>query len=260
VAQFRSDAFLLKELVKRDFQSRYTGSLLGFAWAFVQPLALLALFTMVFSVVLKVRFDAMGAHGHFASFLFCGLLPWMAFNEGTLRSTTAITDNATLVRKLRFPAELLILAAVLVALLHEAIAALVFGGVLAVSGQLVWQGLPWLLLALPLQLMLSVGFGLLLSPIHVFFRDLAQLLGLALMAWFYFTPIVYPLSMVPPGLRRWIELNPMTTLVEIYRQALLGGSHGWVPGTTALAAISAVLLFAGFALFRRLRSTFADEL
>jgi lipopolysaccharide transport system permease protein len=253
--------FLLRELVKRDFQGRYAGSLLGFAWSFVQPLWLLALFTFVFSTVLKVRVvDAGNPGGHFSAFLFSGLLPWIAVQEGVLRSSTSITDNSMLVKKLRFPAEILVVAVVLAALLHEAIAAVVFLGVLAALGDLAWGGLPMLLVALPLQVLLTLGLGLLLSAVQVFFRDTAQLLGMLFAGWFYLTPIVYSLSSVPARLRPWIELNPLTPLVELYRQAFLRGRLELVPGTAALAAIAAVLLCAGFLLFRRLEVAFVDEI
>jgi len=257
----RHHLFLLRELVKRDFQGRYAGSLLGFFWSFVQPLWLLLLFTFVFSKVLKMpAFDAGNRGRHFATFLFCGLLPWIAVQEGVLRSSTSITDNSMLVKKLRFPAEVLVLAVVLAALLHEAIAAAVFLVVLAVVGDLAWGGLPMLLVALPLQLLFTLGLGLMLSAVQVFFRDTAQLLGMLFAGWFYLTPIVYPLSAVPPDLRPWIEWNPLTPLVELYRQAFLRGRLALVPGTAGLAAIAAVLLCAGFWLFRRLKVAFVDEI
>jgi ABC-type polysaccharide/polyol phosphate export permease len=251
--------FLLRELVKRDFQGRYAGSLLGFVWSMVQPLWLLLLFTFVFSTVMKTT--PLGVRtGHFGVFLFSGLLPWLAVQEGVLRASTAITDNASLVKKLRFPSEILVLAVVLAALLHEAIAALVFLVVLAWVGELSWAGLPLLLLAVPLQIALTLGLGLLLSPVHVFFRDTAQLIGMVLTAWFYLTPIVYPLALVPDGFRRWLALNPLTPLVGLYRQAFLGGGLEGVPGTGFLALAAAVLLSAGFWLFARLKPTFADEI
>lgn len=258
----RHHLFLLKELVKRDFQGRYAGSLLGFVWSFVQPLWLLLLFTFVFSTVLKVRLPALAAtRVHFGSFLFCGLLPWMALQEGVLRASTSITDNATLVRKLRFPAEVLVLAVVLAALLHEGIAALVFTGVLAVVGDLVWQGLPVLLLALPLQLALTLGLGLLLGSVHVFFRDTAQVLAMVFTGWFYLTPIVYPVEVVPVRFRPLVELNPLTPLVGLYRRAFLGfgAAAGDRPATLTLALVAALLLFSGLWLFRRLKIAFVDE-
>lgn len=257
--RLRHHFFLLKELVRRDFQGRYAGSLLGLVWSFVQPLWMLLLFTFVFSTVMKI--SPVGTRtGHFSVFLFSGLLPWMALNEGVTRAATAITDNSSLVKKLRFPSELLVAAVVLAALLHEAIAGFIFLVVLAVLRELTWGGLPLLLLAVPLQVALTVGLGLILSGVHVFFRDTAQILGMALTGWFYLTPIVYPLALVPERFQPWLRLNPLTPLVGLYRQALLGGRLALVPGTGALAAVAVMLLFVGLLLFRRLKTAFVDEI
>jgi lipopolysaccharide transport system permease protein len=256
----RHHFFLLKELIRRDFQGRYAGSALGLVWSFVQPLWMLLLFTFVFSTVMKVSPVAGGRTGSFAVFLFCGLLPWMALQEGAMRASTAITDNSSLVKKLRFPAEILVLAVVLAALLHEAIAALIFLGVLACLGELSLGGLPLLLLAVPLQIALTLGLGLLLGSVHVFFRDTAQVLGMVFTGWFYLTPIVYPAALVPLRFRAWLALNPLTPLVGLYRQAFLGGRPALVPGTAALALAAAVLLCAGFLLFGRLKTAFVDEI
>jgi lipopolysaccharide transport system permease protein len=251
--------FLLRELVKRDFQGRYAGSLLGFLWSFVQPLWLLALYSFVFSTVLKI--NPVGVRtSHFSLFLLCGLLPWMALQEGILRSATAVTDNANLVKKLRFPAEILVAAAVLAALLHQAIATLLFVGVLGWLGELSWRGLPLLAIAIPLQVALTLGLGLLLGAVQVFFRDTAQVVGMVLSAWFYLTPIVYPLDYVPERFRPWIERNPLTALVGLYREAFLGGVAAPFAGSGVLAAAAVVLLCLGSWLFARLKPAFVDEI
>ncbi len=255
----RHHVFLLRELVKRDFQGRYAGSLLGFVWSLVQPLWMIALFTFVFSTVMKVSPVGVRTH-YFAVFLFGGLLPWTALHEGVLRSSTAITDNASLVKKLRFPAEILVLAVVLAALLHEAIAAAVFVAVLVYMGEFSARGLPLLLVAVPLQIGLTLGLGLLVSAVHVFFRDTAQLLAMLFQVWFYLTPIVYPLGLVPERFRSWLEWNPLTSLIDLYRRAFdIAGGAGGV-GTLPLAVAVFVILFAGLWLFRRLKPTFVDEI
>lgn len=252
--------FLLQELVKRDFQGRYAGSILGFVWSFVQPLWLLLLFSYVFAVILKMKLD-LEATDNFGIFLFAGLLPWMAFQEGVMRGSTAITDNAQLVKKLTFPSQLLVLAVALAAVLHEVIALAVFLVVLAFLGELSFAGLPWLLLAPPLQLAFTLGLGLLLASANVFFRDVAQILGMVLNGWFYFTPIVYPASLVPEEYRVLLDLNPFTPLVELYRWALLGGGGPGLPsGFWFLVVASSSVLVLGWALFRRLRPAFVDEI
>lgn len=255
----RQFLFLLKELVKRDFHGRYAGSALGLVWSLVQPLWLLLLFTFVFDTILKIPLVGQRTD-NFAIFLFAGLLPWMAVHEGVTRGATAITDNSPLVKKLTFPAEVLILAAVLGALLHEAIAIGVFAVVLVGLGHLQPGGLPLLLVAVPLQLSLSLGLGLLLAAANVFFRDVAQVLGMVLNAWFYLTPIVYPLTLVPERLQPLILFNPLTALVELYRQALLGGTLELPPGTGTLAVFAVVVLGSGAWLFRRLAPSFVDEI
>lgn len=251
--------FLLRELVKRDFKGRYAGSLLGFFWSFVQPLWQLLLFTFVFATVMRVPLHGQQTQS-FATFLFCGILPWMAIQEGVLRASTAITDNANLVKKLSFPSQILVLTVVLAALVHEGIAASVFIVFLIWRGELSFTSLPLLLLAIPLQVALTLGFGLLLSPIHVFFRDTAQVLGMLLMGWFYLTPIVYPLELVPPILQPLLEMNPLTALVSLYRAAFLGGDLVSIDGLGVLAGTALLLLCLGGWLFARLKTSLVDEL
>lgn len=255
----RQRLFLLKELLKRDLASRYAGSALGLTWAVIEPLWQLALFTFVFSVVLKV--SPLGERtDSFAIFLFCGLLPWMSVQEGVRRSATILTDHATVVKKLGFPTEILVSAAVLAAFIRSAIAGTVFLLVLIASGQLGWRGLALLLLAVPLQLALTLGLGLMAASLHVFARDVAPLLNLIFGAWFYLTPIVYPIVYVPEAYREWVLLNPMAGLVALYRAALLGGELVYVPGLLVLMLASMLALAAGSVVFSLLKTGLADEL
>lgn len=249
--------FLVRELVRRDLRARYTGSFLGLAWSFLQPVWQLVLFTFVFSTVMRVT--PVGERTEsFAVFLFCGLLPWTALHETLTRATTAVTENAALIKKVSFPSEVLVVAVAVSALVHQAIATLVFVALLAARGELAPWGLPWLLLAVPLQAALAVGLGLLLAGLQVFVRDVAAVIGLVLAAWFYFTPIVYPLSLVPSRFRPWLEANPLTTLVGLYRAAFLGNAPAGAP--VYLAVVCSVLLFLGVGVFRRLRPAFADAI
>lgn len=255
----RRHLFLLKELVKRDFQGRYAGSALGFLWSLIQPLWLLLLFSFVFAGVLKVTLAGERTES-FGVFLFAGLLPWMAIHEGVLRGATSITDSAQLVKKLSFPSEVLVVAVALAALLHEAIALGLFVVVLAVRGELSLGSLPWLLLAVPLQLALTLGLGLLLASANVFFRDTAQILAMLFNAWFYLTPIVYPKEWVPERWSFLIEWNPLTHLVDLYRHALLGGDQVDLAGLGLLFGGCVVVVSLGSWLFRVLEPEFVDEI
>jgi lipopolysaccharide transport system permease protein len=256
--------FLVREMVRRDFQGRYAGSTLGFFWSFVQPLVQLLVFTFVFATVIGVRPDPRWPAIGFGASLFAALLPWMAVQEGVIRSVTAITDNAALVKKLRFPSELLVVSVVLAALLHEAIAALVFALVMIGTRMLTPMDLlgaiPLLLVAIPLQLLLTLGLGLLGAAAHVFFRDLGQMFGMAFLVWFYLTPIVYPLSLVPERWRGWVSWNPLTAVVDLYRQAFFGGGRLTLPaGLWLVAIVVLVIAWTGLRTFAWLRPSFADE-
>ncbi len=252
--------FLLKELIRRDFQARYAGSALGFFWSFAQPLWQLLLFTFVFSLVLRIRVTLEHEMTEsFGIFLFCGLLPWMAVQEGVVRGSTAIVDNATVIKKARLPLRTLVFSLVASSLAHEGIAAAVFVVVLGFLGQLGWQSLPLLLLAIPLQLALTFGLGLLACSVHTFFRDTAQLVSMLMMGWFYLTPIVYPARLMPPRVQAWLELNPLTPLVGLYRQALLGDELKWVDGTGTFAVTALAVLALGSWLFARLQDVFVDQ-
>jgi lipopolysaccharide transport system permease protein len=256
----RHSLFLLGEFTRRDFKGRYAGSVMGFLWSFVQPLWSLALFTFLFSTVMKVSPGIGERTENFAIFLFCGLLPWMAVQEGIIRATTAITENATLVKKMSFPSGLLVWAVVLAALLHEAIALGLFLVVLGVTGQLSLWGLWILLIAVPLQIALTAGLGFLAAAINVFFRDAAQINSMLLQGWFYLTPIVYPLTLVPERFGKYLALNPLTSLVTLYREALLGGAMPPIGTLIPLFITSVLALVIGIVVFRRLKPVFADEI
>ena len=197
---------------------------------------------------------------NFAIFLFCGLLPWMAMQEGISRASTAITDSAGLVKKMSVPSTLLVWATILAALLHEAIALGLFVVVLAVSGQLAVSGLWILLIALPLQIALTAGLAFLAGSINVFFRDTAQIISMILQGWFYLTPIVYPMGLVPERFQVLLGLNPLTSLVTLYREALLGGNLPSASSLLPLALSACIILAVGLWVFNRLRPAFADEI
>lgn len=255
-----SQLFLLRELVRRDFSQRYAGSLFGFAWSFIQPLWQLLLLSYVFSLIMRAPLDTEPT-SRFWVFLFCGLLPWTAIHEGILRSATVIVEHAEMVKKIAFPAEILVLAVTSTSLIHQGITLALFVGALAVVGELAW-GQVWLLpLALALQVLLTLGLGYWMAAVQVYFRDAAQLLNLVMNAWFYLTPIVYPVAMIPEEVRSWVIANPLAVLVTLYRYAFLGGDAGrWLHALPLLASMTLFLFASGLALFRRLEPGFSDEI
>jgi lipopolysaccharide transport system permease protein len=243
-------------LVWRDLRGRYAGSTFGLAWAVAQPLAQLAIFTFVFSTVLAVRFG--DGRAPFVLYLACGLFPWLAFQDALQRSATSLVDHAVLVKRVVFPVEALTVQAALSAMVHQVIALallLVLMTALGVPPRAAALVLPVLL---AVQLILTVGLGWLAAVLHVYFRDTAHALGVLLPMWFYLTPIIYPYDLVPAAVRPLLALNPLTALVQDYRDVLL---HGTVPlgGREAWLAIVALAAFAGgAAAFVRARGELAD--
>lgn len=252
--------FLLRELVKRDFFGRYAGSSLGVLWTVLQPLWMLALYTFVFSKVMKFGLGPEARTESFAIFLFAALIPWTAVNEGISRSVTAITDNAALVKKMNFPPELLVITVVLGGLLQSAVAAVLFLAVLATRGEASFPTLYALLLCLPIQAALTLGLGFLVAALNVYFRDIGQVLPILLQSWFFLTPIVYPFRAVPDEMKGFVAANPMTAVAELYRFGFLGDPGVEGRATWMLVVVALAVLAAGYGLFRALRGHFADEI
>jgi lipopolysaccharide transport system permease protein len=246
-------------MVRRDLRARYAGSALGAAWSLAHPLAQLALFTFVFSMVIGLRGDPRWPGVGFAVVLFAGLLPWLAVSDAIQRSASAFTDNATLIKKAAFPTESLVVSTVIASLLHTLVGAVVLLGVIAVAHHIAPAGFVVLLVALPLQLLLTVGLSLTAATLNVFFRDVGQALNLLLMLWFYLTPIVYPEHLVPDPWRAWLAWNPLTTLVDLYRHAFLGGIPQWPERVLVLAAWSTVAMLVGSAVFSGLKHHLAEQ-
>lgn len=245
--------------VRRDISARYVGTLGGGLWALGQPVLLLAIYAFVFRQVLKVELPDLGANS-FVAFVACALWPWMAFQEAVQRGTQAVVNNADLVRKIRFPCELLVLAAVASSFIIH------FAGFCGVFLALALWGEPFHFAALPfafaawlLLLLLAAGVALATSALQVVLKDVDHLLGPLFMLLFYATPILYPLAMVPESFRAWMALNPLLHVIEPIRAALLRGESGW-SDALAVAALCALLLLMARWLFRRLSAYFEDFL
>jgi len=250
--------FLVKEMVLRDIRARYAGSRLGIAWAFAQPVFWILLYAWVFGVILRIPVEK--GFSNFPEFLLAGLLPWMAIQEGVSRASSALTDNAAMVKKTVFPVETLVLSVVLAAVVNEVIAFAFFAIYLAWLGHL---SLPWLLLAAPallVQTVLTFGVACFAATVTTLVRDVAHGIGIALTVLFYATPIVYPAAMIPSRYRFLLAINPIAHLVEWYRRAFtlhVLPEPSSVAYLTLFAGAAAIL---GAALFFRARPHFADLL
>ena len=246
--------------VKREFQSRYRNSLLGAAWTVLQPLAMITVYTVVFSEVMRTRLAGMDGPYAYSIYLCAGLLTWGLFGEILQRGQTVFLDNGNMIKKLNFPRICLPAITVINALVNFSITFSIFLVFLLLThsfpGWVFLYALPVLLV----QVAFATGLGIIAGVLNVFFRDVGQFVNILLQFWFWFTPIVYSTATLPKSVQPWIKLNPMTPLVDGYQRVLL---HGQMPDWPRVAMVGLLALaLCGLALhlFRRHASDMVDEL
>ncbi len=255
-----ADLALLRRLTTREIRSRFIGSASGWLWLIVNPLLLLAVYGFVFGVIFQARVPP-GLDMPFIAWLAVALWPWLMFSEGALRGSQAIRDHAALISKVALKREMLVIASVSAVFLLHLVGYLAVLVVIALMGvELHWLGLPRLLGALVSLYLLTLGFGLALSALQVFIRDLEQALPTVFMFWFFLTPILYAPSLLPEQFAGWLRFNPMSWWMDEIRLALLHGEP-WPAGVSLLLLLGSLLvLWAGSALFSRLSPYFEDFL
>ena len=252
---------LLNALVHREVVGRYRGSVMGILWSFFNPVFMLAVYTFVFSVVFKARWNAgSDSKTEFALVLFAGLIVFNLFSECVNRAPTLILSNVNYVKKVVFPLELLPVVVVGSALFHALIsigvwliAYAVFFGVQHLSVFLI----P--LVMLPLLLM-TLGVSWMLASLGVYLRDVSQFIGVTVTVLMFLSPIFYPISALPQEYRQLLLLNPLTPVIEQARDVLFWGRVPYVGLWLAHLAASVLTAWAGFAWFQKTRKGFADVL
>lgn len=238
--------------------ARYRGSVLGIIWALLTPVVMIAIFTLIFAGIFKARFGDSNSQWDYALYLFCGLLPWTAFQESLQLSSNTIVAHANLVKRVVFPLETLPVAQTLAAVANQ-----IFGtAALIIATAILRHEVHATILYLPLlvipQIVATLGGAWLLASLGVFVRDIVQGITLFLMAWMYLTPIIYPESLVPDGYRALVNLNPFTPLVRSYRRILLdGNAPDWL-GLAYFSAFGLASFILGYWWFARTRKNFAD--
>lgn len=244
---------LLRNMVRRDVKLKYRGSVLGFLWSLVHPLAFLGIYSFVFMVIMPVR--------HIESFplyFMSGYLPWSAFVLTVTTSATCLVDNGGLIKKIFFPREILPLSVGCSFLVNFLLTLAALLPVFWLSGH--WPGLSylWLPLLLVAQTALTLGVGLLVSISYVLYRDLQYLLELFLTLLFWLTPIVYTPEMVPESFRPVFLINPMSHVVGCYRSVLLYGTMPEPLSLLYLCVLGVVLAAASLWRFWRQSGTLAE--
>ena len=252
-------AFILGS-VQREFQSKYQNSLLGAAWTVLNPLAMIIVYTVIFSQVMRARLPGVDSSFAYSIYLCAGVLTWGLFAEIVGRGQNVFLDNANLLKKLSFPRLCLPVTVVLNALLNFAIIFGLFTAFLLLSGN--FPGLPYLALIplLAIQITFSIGLGMVVGVLNVFFRDVGQLFSVVLQFWFWLTPIIYPIAILPESVRPLMSFNPMAGLMAAYQAILVGGEWPSWASLWPITVLAALLCIWGMRLFRRHAGEMVDEL
>lgn len=246
--------------VKREFQSKYRNSLLGVAWTVINPLAMILIYTVIFSQVMKARLPGVDGTFAYSIHLCAGVLTWGLFAEITSRAQNMFLEHANLIKKLSFPRLCLPVTVVVNALLNFSIVFGLFISFLLVSGNFPGWAFIALFPLLAILVLFAIGLGISLGILNVFFRDIGQFFGIFLQFWFWLTPIVYSANTLPQLVRPWLALNPMSSLMGAFQGVLVSGQWPqWQTlwPTTLLALLLCVL---GYRLFRKHSGEMVDEL
>tara|TARA_R110001583_G_scaffold169859_1_gene323079 strand:+ start:4827 stop:5621 length:795 start_codon:yes stop_codon:yes gene_type:complete len=246
--------------VRRDFQTRYQSSLLGIAWLVIQPLAMILVYTLIFSKIMQAKIPGNDSGFAYSIYLCSGLLAWGFFAEQLNRTKNTFIENANLMKKVTFPKFCLPIIVAITAVINFFIIYSLFTVFLVLSGN--FPGISFLAIfpILFIQLLFTLGLGLALGVLNVFFRDVGQLVDVALQFLFWGTPIVYTIAIIPEWAHFYIFLNPMVHFIEAYQNIMLTQTLPTLIDGIQLFALAITSLFIGFYLFNKHSSDMVDEL
>ncbi len=246
---------MIVSLVRRDLKGRYKGSVLGFLWTFLNPLLQLAVYTMVFSTIMRAGIE------NYYLFLFVALIPWIFFSTALTGGAGCILAQQDMVKKIYFPREVLPVAYVTSQFVNMLLSFIVIICVLVVSGHgFNIKAVLCLPVIMVVEYMLALGFTMVMSALTVYIRDLEYILGILAMAWQFLTPIMYTVEQAPEKIHWIFSMNPMTYIIIAYRDILYYGKMPKLETLLSAAVLGVLMLTVGWIVFCRLQRRFVDEL
>jgi len=251
---------ILKTMVIKDMKSKYTGSLFGPFWMFAAPLYQILLYTFIFSLILKVRFEEGMGTSSFVIYFLAGLIPWTFFAETTSRGVSVFIENAHIIKKVKIPMEVCVASLLVSSSVTFFIYAVFYLTMLILMGTLKLPVFPLVIFPFTIQVLLTLGLCFGLGSIAVFFRDLTQAIGMILNLGFFLTPIVYPSSAIPERFRWVFDINPFYFIVEIYRDILIRGKFPDAVSFMYPFVFSLAVFFSGYYVFNKTKGAFKDIL
>ncbi len=245
---------LLKTNITKDVGGKYKHSFLGVLWSFINPLLQIAVYALVFQVILKSNIE------NYTVYLCCGLIPWQYFYNVVIRGAAVMVDNGNIIKKVYFPREILPISLVASEGVNFLIATIIILGFVIFGGIGLSWNILWYFLILLIQFIVSIGISLIVSSLTVYFRDLLHLLGVFMQLLFYATPIVYSMEAVPANFRWLLRLNPMSYLIDGYRAIFYNKTMPNFRELLIAFIMGIVLCVAGYFVFKKLEKRFAEEL
>lgn len=245
---------LLKTNVKKEIRGKYKNSFLGVLWSFLNPLLQIIVYALIFQVILK------NPQENYAIFLCCGLIPWTFFSSTTTRSAFTMIENGNIIKKVYFPREILPISIVTSEAVNFMISTIIILGFVIFGGIGISKYIVFYPLVLLAQYLLLIGLSLIISSISVYVRDLQHLIGVVMQLLFYATPIVYSSETIPDNFKWILYLNPMTYIINGYRDIFYNQQMIDIIPTLCLIIISIVLCFIGYIIFKKLQKGFAEQL
>ena len=245
---------LLKTNITKDVGGKYKHSFLGVLWSFINPLLQIAVYALVFQVILKSNIE------NYTVYLCCGLIPWQYFYNVVIRGAAVMVDNGNIIKKVYFPREILPISLVASEGVNFLIATIIILGFVIFGGIGLSWNILWYFLILLIQFIVSIGISLIVSSLTVYFRDLLHLLGVFMQLLFYATPIVYSMEAVPANFRWLLRLNPMSYLIDGYRAIFYNKTMPNFRELLIAFIMGIVLCVAGYFIFKKLEKRFAEEL
>ena len=245
---------LLKTNITKDVGGKYKHSFLGVLWSFLNPLLQIAVYALVFQVILKSDIE------NYAVYLCCGLIPWQYFSNVVIRGAAVMVDNGNIIKKVYFPREILPISLVASEGVNFLIATIIILGFVIFGGIGLSWNILWYFLIFAIQFVVSIGVSLIVSSLTVYFRDLLHLLGVFMQLLFYATPIVYAPGQIPESFQWIIKFNPMTYVINGFRDIFYYKQMPDFKSLMIVLAISIVLCFVGYFIFHKLQKRFAEEM
>lgn len=244
---------MIINLTLYDLRTRYKGSIVGFLWTFLNPLLMLAIYSLVFSTVMRIDID------YYFIFLFSGLLPWILFQSAIQSGIGSIIRNGNLIKKIYFPRQIIPLTTLFGSVINY-----FFGLVVLIPFLFLLKINPiiviiWLPIVLLVFCVFTYGLMLLLSSLNVFFRDIEHVFGVLLTAWFYFTPIVYPVDLIPVKYSFIFQLNPLNRFIVMMHDIFYYGRAPTLEDLWISVLFAVVILIVGKIVFNRFSKSFAEE-